>query len=279
MPLGNPVLATIDAVGLAAIAGVPTKLFTYGKVTETDGVLQNGGWVDLAGCSGFLAEMQLSTAGAVTTGYMGTYGFQVSNDQSNIYNIYQDNNPTIVQGGYVSQVGRTGLQFGYLNDQGWRYVRPFAKNTASNTGWFLPQIRTFGVDVPRPLPNAGLLTDIPAPVVALTAGVFTAAITNQIDFKTPSGWAGVEFRINCTALTGTSFTPTFYKKDPVSGLYTSIGTGVAVSGTGMTVVKMARGLTAAAGVFNDSYFTDWGVTFAVAGFTSAAVTITAAPSL
>lgn len=264
MALGNPVVATVVGVGIGPQSAVPSKLFTYGQTTEVDGVLQNGGWIDLAGTVGFIAEMiQGGTAG---NGYMGTYGLQVSNDQTNIYTLWGDNNPTIVQ----------NYKYALINKAGWRYVRPYTKNLAGNTGYFTAQISTYGQERVMDALWEGVQSAID-PVVSLTAGQFTAARPNQQDFQIPYGCAGVEFNINCTALTGTSFTPTFYKKDPTSGLYVSIGTGVVVSGTGLSVVKMSRGLTAAAGVFSDSVSPHMAVTFAVSGFTSAALTITAVP--
>lgn len=60
---------------------------------------------------------------------------------------------------------------------------------------------------------------------------------------------GVRLFINVTAATATpSVVPTLEVKDPVSGVYTAVLTGAAITGTGHTVLTLYPGATVAAGV-------------------------------
>lgn len=267
--LGNPTVSVLDNLGLFSLPSAPTKLYTYGTVSEATTVVQTGGWIDMAGSSGFTAEIIMGLGGGVTaaTGYEGSYQIQVSNDQIHVYTVWQDNNPSFVQ----------AYNYAYTNKTGWRYVRPVATPTTGNTGTLNIQIKAFGNEIGRNLGAEGVADEGPVNVFTEPASVFTAAVTFT-DFKIPAGYTGVEFWINCTALSGTSFTPTFYKKDPVSGNYITIGTGVAVTGTGETVVKIGRGLTATSGVFSDSINENMAIAIPVTVFTSASVAITAVPT-
>lgn len=263
--LGNPTLSVMDQVGLSQ-ANPPTKLWVYGAVNEAVTNTQTGGWIDLQGASAFNCEILQGQSSPVTagTGYMGSYQIQVSNDQSSVYTVWQDNNPTIIQ----------NYSYCYTNHGGWRYVRAVCNPVTGNTGILTIKIKTYGNDNAKQTDVTGVADLGPSVIFNQVAANFTAAVTFT-DFKVPAGYTGIEFYINCTALTGTSFTPTFYRKDPVSGLYITAGTGVAVSSTGNTMVKIARGLTAAGGVFSDSITPNMAFAIAVSSFTSATATITA----
>ena len=83
---------------------------------------------------------------------------------------------------------------------------------------------------------------------SLLASQARTATTSSTD-QTNSFGKGVRVFINATASAATpSVVPTIEVKDPVSATYTAVLTGVAITGTGHTVLTVYPGATVAANV-------------------------------
>lgn len=88
---------------------------------------------------------------------------------------------------------------------------------------------------------------------------------------------GILIFVNITAIAGTSptLTVTLQGKDPVSGVYYTILASSALTATGMTVMKVYPGLTAAANtVANDRIPPDFNIKAVVGGSGALSVTAT-----
>lgn len=85
------------------------------------------------------------------------------------------------------------------------------------------------------------------PVTLLPSAARTAASVNTPD-QTNCCWHGIYVIINTSAFTAGTYTPTIQGKDPVSGTYYTILTGAAINGTGLVVLKVLPGITAATNV-------------------------------
>ena len=79
-------------------------------------------------------------------------------------------------------------------------------------------------------------------LLASAASTATTASEDVTNFDTVGG----HFIINVTAATTSTLTLTIQGKDPVSGGYYTILTGVAITATGMTVLKVHPGIAASA---------------------------------
>lgn len=112
---------------------------------------------------------------------------------------------------------------------------------------------------------------------ALASAARTAAQVNSADLSNP-GARGVHVLINVSAYTAGNYTPKIQAKDPVSGTYYDLLVGVAMSGTGIQVLKIYPGIaTVANGAAADILPYTWRVqvngaagqsmTFSVAYFT------------
>jgi hypothetical protein len=102
----------------------------------------------------------------------------------------------------------------------------------------------------------------PAPATATILASAARTTDPTIADQTNAGYRGVHLIINVTAITATpSVVPTIKGKDPVSGSYYSLLVGTAITATGMTVLKVAPGITPVAnGAAADYLPATWTVT-------------------
>ena len=242
-----------SASAFGGLGVIPGSLYTLsGKTTEAVATLQTSTWFDLHSMPGAIMEV---LEGATTALYMGSLSVEMTNDGTNIYTVYQDNNPTI---------GQT-LNTPILLPQGFRFVRAKATPTVSNVGSLEFQIRVLGQDAQN-LFNAqlpGVMHLGPQTIFPLLAR--TTNINTTVDFKVPAGALGFDVWVHQTALTGTSATYTIARKDPVSGVYGTVATystlaSAAISSTGDANLAVAAGITATANVsISASPGTHWGL--------------------
>jgi hypothetical protein len=102
---------------------------------------------------------------------------------------------------------------------------------------------------------------------SLSRTATTVNTTDQSNYQ----FRGVSVVINVSAFVSGTYTPTIQGKDPVSGTYYTILTGVAISGTGITVLKVYPGITATTNIsVSDILPKTWRVT--LAGATSPSMT-------
>lgn len=96
---------------------------------------------------------------------------------------------------------------------------------------------------------------------SLLASSARTATVNSSD-QNNYNWRGAHIIINVTSITATpSVVPTIEGRDPISGTYYTLLTGVAITATGLTVLKIYPGITALAnGSTNDILPRYWRVT-------------------
>lgn len=79
-------------------------------------------------------------------------------------------------------------------------------------------------------------------LLASAARTATTNSTDQVNYN----WRGVHVIIDITAGSGLTITPSITGKDPISGTYYTLLAGTALTGTGITILKVYPGITAAA---------------------------------
>jgi hypothetical protein len=89
------------------------------------------------------------------------------------------------------------------------------------------------------LPNA---TVIPVAPIALTAATY-----NSVD-QTNTNWKGGHFVVNVSNYNGGTYTVHIQGEDPVSGGYYDILVSAGITASGITVLKVYPGITAASNV-------------------------------
>ena len=95
-------------------------------------------------------------------------------------------------------------------------------------------------------------------LMASAARTATASSPDQNNYN----WCGAHIIINVTSITATpSVVPTIQGKDPISGTYYTLLTGLAITTTGITILKIYPGITALAnGSANDILPRYWRIT-------------------
>lgn len=247
---GNTIQKVQGAIGNGtANNAVPASLFVLSaSCTEAIATLQTSTWFDLHSMPGAVLEV-------IQTGYLGSLSIEVTNDGTNIYTIYNDNNPS------TAQTLNTPLNIPSL----FRFFRCKATPTVSNTGTLAFQARTYGQDSLQ-FDFGGIYPGV-LYMGPQTILVSAARTTNSTyDFKVPIGAVGFDVWVNQTALTGTSATWQIQRKDPTSGNYSSVASygtlsSAAITSTGTANLAVAPGITATSNVsISASPGTHWGLT-------------------
>lgn len=122
----------------------------------------------------------------------------------------------------------------------------------------------------RPVDDNGAVLGGKASIAALTLAA-AAASGQSSNFSSNAG-QGASVVIDITAITGTSPTLTVIVEgcDPHSGKYYTILQSAALAAVGTTVLRIGRGLTAAANlVANDQMPQQWRVSYTIGGTTPA----------
>lgn len=254
---GNTIPAKQSGVGFpsGAIGNVANggALWTLpNNVTEAVATLQTSKWLDLQ--SEPVAVLEIIQ----TALYMGSLSVEQTNDGTNIYTVYQDNNPTI---------GQT-LTVDLLLNPTYRFVRVKATPTVSNVGTLAFQVKTGGQDAQNLIQGGslfGVMNTSPGGFTLLSLMARTTTINTTYDFKIPAGCVGFDVWVHQTALTGTSATYTIQRKDPVSGTYSSVAAygslaTAAIAAAGEGNLAVGAGITATANVsISANPGTHWGL--------------------
>ncbi len=192
---------------------------------------QTGVTVSLTGFSGFMVDLAMEA-------YDGTVEVNVANSSTGPWRKAYIDNTTNNGGTAVAQTKNTT----YVNNEGWKYLRISGDPDA---GACTVNARLLGkLDIQKVQTGLSDIHAAPRAVATVSASTATMAL-QEFDFK----GSGCRVVVNAASVVATdSFIPVIFWKNKVTGLYTELLTGAAITNTTTTgtYVIGPPGYTAAA---------------------------------